>query len=102
MDCCYHFCSVGARVRQDACWHLPIFITGIITPRETKARNKKFAGQLPWLDALFGTLHIYKRERSAKYGSDQPMPCRYAAQLCTPLSVNGRCNWKRGGTLEIC
>ena len=53
--------------------------------RETKARNKNFAGQLPWLDALFGTLHMPKGEMPTKYGSDQPVPCRYAAQLLYPI-----------------
>ncbi len=46
--------------------------------------NKNFSGLLPWVDAVFGTLHLPKRF-PAKYGIDEPMPSGYAAQLARPF-----------------
>ena len=53
--------------------------------REFEARDKNFAGQLPFLDALFGTLHMPKGKMPVKYGTDQPLPRRYVAQLLYPI-----------------
>jgi sterol desaturase/sphingolipid hydroxylase (fatty acid hydroxylase superfamily) len=59
---------------------------------ENEARNKNFAGQLSFLDALFGTLHMPRGKVPTKYGIDQPMPERYVPQLLYPF---GRANLER-------
>lgn len=52
---------------------------------DDEARDKNFAGQLPFLDALFGTLHMPKGRMPEKYGTDRPLPRRYVAQLLYPF-----------------
>jgi sterol desaturase/sphingolipid hydroxylase (fatty acid hydroxylase superfamily) len=52
---------------------------------DREARNKNFAGQVPVLDYLFGTLHLPRGRRPTKYGLDQPIPQTYAAQLLYPF-----------------
>lgn len=47
-------------------------------------RNTNFAGELPVLDAIFGTLHVPSRAWPAAYGIDEPMPDGYLAQLASP------------------
>jgi sterol desaturase/sphingolipid hydroxylase (fatty acid hydroxylase superfamily) len=51
---------------------------------DREARDRNFAGQLSFLDALFGTLHL-PRQGPAAYGLDRPMPQRYAKQLIYPF-----------------
>jgi hypothetical protein len=41
---------------------------------DREARNKNFAGQVPVLDYLFGTLHLPPGRKPTKYGLDQPIP----------------------------
>jgi sterol desaturase/sphingolipid hydroxylase (fatty acid hydroxylase superfamily) len=53
---------------------------------EAEARDKNFAGQLPFLDALFGTLHMPKGKMPESYGTDRPLPRRYVPQLLYPFS----------------
>src|SRR6476646_4136600 len=50
-----------------------------------EARDRNFAGQLSFLDALFGSLHLPRGETPATYGLDRPMPQRYALQLLYPF-----------------
>ena len=50
-----------------------------------EAYNRNFAGQLPFLDALFGTMHMPAAEMPARYGSDTPVPQNYGAQLLFPF-----------------
>jgi sterol desaturase/sphingolipid hydroxylase (fatty acid hydroxylase superfamily) len=52
---------------------------------DREARDRNFAGQLPLLDALFGTLHMPRGRMPASYGLDRPMPQRYALQLLYPF-----------------
>lgn len=52
---------------------------------DSEARDRNFAGQLPFLDAAFGTLHMPAGRRPASYGLDQPIPQRYAFQLLYPF-----------------
>jgi sterol desaturase/sphingolipid hydroxylase (fatty acid hydroxylase superfamily) len=52
---------------------------------DREARNKNFAGQVPVLDYLFGTLHLPSGRKPTKYGLDQPIPQTYAAQLLYPF-----------------
>ncbi|MGY4506355.1 sterol desaturase/sphingolipid hydroxylase (fatty acid hydroxylase superfamily) [Bradyrhizobium sp. GM24.11] len=49
------------------------------------ARDRNFAAQLSFLDALFGTLHMPKGQMPTAYGLDRPMPQRYALQLLNPF-----------------
>jgi sterol desaturase/sphingolipid hydroxylase (fatty acid hydroxylase superfamily) len=52
---------------------------------EPSAYNSNFAGEFPWIDLLFGTLHLPDRQMPAAYGTDEPAPERYLAQLAWPL-----------------
>jgi len=52
---------------------------------DPEARHKNFAGQLPLLDFLFGTLHMPSGRIPEKYGIDEPLPTTYWAQLLHPL-----------------
>ncbi|MCP8937890.1 sterol desaturase family protein [Alsobacter sp. SYSU M60028] len=51
---------------------------------EQEAYDKNFAGQLPFLDAIGGTLFMPDRMPS-RYGVDEPVPQRYDQQLVYPL-----------------
>jgi sterol desaturase/sphingolipid hydroxylase (fatty acid hydroxylase superfamily) len=53
--------------------------------RDPEARDKNFAGQLPFLDAIFGTLHMPAGAMPENYGSDQSVPRRYVAQFLYPF-----------------
>jgi sterol desaturase/sphingolipid hydroxylase (fatty acid hydroxylase superfamily) len=46
-----------------------------------EAYNTNFAGEFPWIDALFGTLHLPKGRRPAGYGIDELQPAGYLRQL---------------------
>lgn len=50
-----------------------------------EAFDKNFAGQLPFLDVLFGTLYMPKGKMPEKYGIDQPVPRSYLGQLAHPF-----------------
>jgi sterol desaturase/sphingolipid hydroxylase (fatty acid hydroxylase superfamily) len=50
-----------------------------------EARDRNFAGQLSFLDALFGSLHLPRGQKPTTYGLDRPMPQRYVLQLLYPL-----------------
>jgi sterol desaturase/sphingolipid hydroxylase (fatty acid hydroxylase superfamily) len=52
---------------------------------DREARDRNFAGQLPFLDVLFGTLHMPKGRMPTTYGLDWPMPQQYVPQLLYPL-----------------
>ena len=47
--------------------------------------NKNYAATFPWVDKLFGTLHL-PREWPVKYGSDTPVASDLAGQLLDPLT----------------
>jgi sterol desaturase/sphingolipid hydroxylase (fatty acid hydroxylase superfamily) len=47
--------------------------------------NKNFAGLLPWVDKLFGTLYLPKDRMPGKYGIDAPMAQSYLGQLAQPF-----------------
>lgn len=51
----------------------------------SEARDKNFAGQLPVLDLLLGTLHMPRGKMPSRYGTDVPVPRRYLAQLLYPF-----------------
>jgi sterol desaturase/sphingolipid hydroxylase (fatty acid hydroxylase superfamily) len=51
----------------------------------SEARNKNFAGQLPLLDLLLGTLHMPRGTVPERYGIDEPVPNTYVSQLLHPF-----------------
>jgi sterol desaturase/sphingolipid hydroxylase (fatty acid hydroxylase superfamily) len=52
---------------------------------QREARDRNFAGQLSFLDALFGTLHMPSGQMPKTYGLDRPMRQRYALQMLYPF-----------------
>jgi sterol desaturase/sphingolipid hydroxylase (fatty acid hydroxylase superfamily) len=50
-----------------------------------EARDRNFAGQLSFLDALFGSFHLPRGQIPTTYGLDRPMPQRYLPQLLYPF-----------------
>jgi sterol desaturase/sphingolipid hydroxylase (fatty acid hydroxylase superfamily) len=49
------------------------------------AYNSNFAGEFPWLDGLFGTLHLPRRQMPTRYGIDDQVPSGYLRQLAWPF-----------------
>jgi sterol desaturase/sphingolipid hydroxylase (fatty acid hydroxylase superfamily) len=49
------------------------------------AYNSNFAGEFPWIDALFGTLYLPAGQMPAGYGVDDHQPPGYLAQLAWPF-----------------
>jgi sterol desaturase/sphingolipid hydroxylase (fatty acid hydroxylase superfamily) len=54
-----------------------------------EARDRNFAGQLSFLDTLFGSFHLPRGQKPTTYGLDRPMPQRYLAQLLYPFVGEG-------------
>lgn len=52
---------------------------------EAAAIDKNFAGQLPFIDLLFGTAHMPAGEMPRRYGTDSPVPMDYVGQLLQPF-----------------
>jgi sterol desaturase/sphingolipid hydroxylase (fatty acid hydroxylase superfamily) len=52
---------------------------------DREARDRNFAAQLSFLDALFGTLHMPRGQMPKTYGLDRPMQQRYALQMIYPF-----------------
>jgi len=50
-----------------------------------EARDRNFAAQLSFLDALFGSFHLPRGQIPTTYGLDRPMPQRYVPQLLYPF-----------------
>jgi len=50
-----------------------------------QAYNTNFAGEFPWIDALFGTLYLPKGRMPARYGVDEEQPAGYLRQLAWPF-----------------
>ena len=47
--------------------------------------NKNYSAMLPFVDRIFGTLHLPATEQTATYGIDQPVPDSFVGQLLDPL-----------------
>lgn len=47
--------------------------------------NKNYAAMLPWLDRIFGTLHLPAGQWPARYGADTPVGATLGEQLLRPL-----------------
>ena len=56
--------------------------------KDRTVRDKNFAGQLPLLDILLGTLHMPRGQLPSQYGIDEPIPRTYALQLLHPFKRN--------------
>lgn len=52
---------------------------------ERQAINKNYAGQLPLLDLLFGTLHMPRRRMPESYGIEEALPSGYWGQMVHPF-----------------
>lgn len=52
---------------------------------DQRAYNKNYAGQLPLLDLLFGTLYMPKNQMPAEYGIKDPVPSGYLRQIVYPF-----------------
>jgi sterol desaturase/sphingolipid hydroxylase (fatty acid hydroxylase superfamily) len=52
---------------------------------EREAYDKNFAGLLPIIDLLFGTLHLPKDRMPARYGINDPVPSGYLNQMQYPF-----------------
>ncbi|MER9745435.1 MULTISPECIES: sterol desaturase family protein [unclassified Mesorhizobium] len=59
---------------------------------ERSAYDKNFAGQLSFIDALFGTMHLPGNTVPERYGVDDPIPPTYVEQLAYPLIPKGKTN----------
>ncbi|MGH9204958.1 MAG: sterol desaturase family protein, partial [Acidimicrobiales bacterium] len=53
---------------------------------EAAAYNSNSAGELPLIDAIFGTLRLPKNEWPSQYGIDAPLPDGYLRQLAMPFA----------------
>jgi len=47
--------------------------------------DKNYAATLPWMDWVFGTLHLPKDRLPGRYGTDHPIPKGMADQLLMPF-----------------
>lgn len=52
---------------------------------DPRARDKNFAGELPVLDWLFGTMYMPEREWPGSYGTGEEVPSGYVGQLLHPF-----------------
>jgi sterol desaturase/sphingolipid hydroxylase (fatty acid hydroxylase superfamily) len=52
---------------------------------EPQAFNKNYAGQLPLLDLLFGTLYMPRNRMPERYGIAEPVPGSYLGQMSHPF-----------------
>ena len=48
-------------------------------------RDCNFASMLPWVDRLFGTWYVPRREWPRAYGVDEPIPAGLVGQLLHPF-----------------
>ncbi|RUW85693.1 sterol desaturase family protein [Mesorhizobium sp. M1E.F.Ca.ET.063.01.1.1] len=60
--------------------------------RARAAYDKNFAGQLAFIDMLFGTMHLPADTVPERYGVDDPIPQTYIEQLAYPLIPRGKTN----------
>jgi sterol desaturase/sphingolipid hydroxylase (fatty acid hydroxylase superfamily) len=52
--------------------------------------NKNYASMLPWMDKLFGTWYLPRKQWPSKYGTDTALPAGIAHQLVYPILPQGR------------
>ncbi len=51
------------------------------------ASNANFAGEFPWIDALFGTLYLPKGMMPERYRIDEEQPVGYFQQMVWPFQA---------------
>lgn len=49
--------------------------------------NKNYAAMFPWIDKLFGTCYLPKRQWPTRYGLDEVVPPNLLAQLVAPFGL---------------
>ncbi len=49
--------------------------------------NKNYSDQFPWMDALFGTLHLPRGQWPNAYGIAEPMPASWWRQMLLPFAT---------------
>jgi sterol desaturase/sphingolipid hydroxylase (fatty acid hydroxylase superfamily) len=54
---------------------------------EPVARNKNYSALLPWVDALFGTLHLPKMQWPRAYGTEEPRSPGLMRKLLQPFTA---------------
>ena len=54
------------------------------------AYNSNFAGEFPWIDALFGALYLSRIRMPAQYGIADALPDDYLHQLAWPMRRSSR------------
>ncbi|RWB79170.1 MAG: sterol desaturase family protein [Mesorhizobium sp.] len=57
---------------------------------ERAAYDKNFAGQLSFIDVIFGTMHLPGNAVPERYGIDDPIPSNYIEQLAYPFVPKGK------------
>ena len=77
--------SASDLARCASCLRRRSFIIGIIAT-SVRPGTRNFAGQLSFLDALFGSLHLPRGQAPTTYGLDRLMPQRYVPQLLYPFT----------------
>ncbi len=70
--------------------------------REPQAYNSNYAGELPFLDALFGTLYFPADRWPAQYGVDDTEPDGYLRQLAWPFRTRCEANAASSDGFERC
>ena len=68
--------------------------------REPQAYNTNFAGEFPFIDALFGTLYLPPDRWPAQYGIDDVEPAGYLRQIAWPMRTQCAANPATPGDLQ--
>jgi sterol desaturase/sphingolipid hydroxylase (fatty acid hydroxylase superfamily) len=55
-----------------------------------EARNKNFASKLPFVDWLFRSLYVPRRQWPSRYGLDDAVPHTYLGQLAWPFTAESK------------
>jgi sterol desaturase/sphingolipid hydroxylase (fatty acid hydroxylase superfamily) len=63
-------------------------------------RDCNFASMLPWVDRLFGTWHVPRREWPMAYGVEEPLPTGLVGQLLHPFRLASKDASHRGSLAE--
>lgn len=63
--------------------------------------NKNYASSFPWIDWIFGTLHLPPKELPAEYGVNTPIPASFVGQLVLPVSPGAPSLWRLRRSQEM-
>jgi sterol desaturase/sphingolipid hydroxylase (fatty acid hydroxylase superfamily) len=67
---------------------------------QREAYDKNFAGQLPFLDMIFGTYNVTGDKVPDKYGVDDPIPSSYFGQIGYPLIARRKASIRASSSTE--